>query len=169
MDEAMSAPTQEDLLTELDERILEAGERKIENLRYAGATYRKAAQAWARRREILEAARQQVADYPRIAALLHSPEVEAFGGGVQREAAHQRARWGAAHDRGKSAESWYWLVGHLAGKALRASIQGDREKALHHTISAAAALAHWHAAIKADQSGQGLGADADLQAIEGGP
>lgn len=87
-----------------------------------------------------------------------------FARGVRLEAMHQRERWGDAHDRSKSAENWYWVVGYLAGKALRASIQGDREKALHHTISAAACLAHWHQAIKEDLSGAGVGFDLDLKA-----
>lgn len=92
------------------------------------------------------------------------PETASFIGGVIREGAHQRVRWGEAHDRSKSAENWFWLVGYLAGKALRAAIAGDREKALHHTISAAAALAQWHAAVASDESGRGIGTDADLNA-----
>jgi hypothetical protein len=88
--------------------------------------------------------------------------------GVDREAAHQRLRWGAPHDREKSAEHWYWLVGYLAGKALRAAIQGDKEKAHHHTISSAAALLHWHTAISQDQTDCGLGRDADLEAHDDG-
>ena len=92
------------------------------------------------------------------------PETLNFINGVLLEAEHQIDRWGAAHDRGKSAENWYWLVGYLAGKALRATIEGDRDKALHHTISAAAALSHWHTAISAD-TGTGKGDDRDLEEI----
>jgi hypothetical protein len=94
--------------------------------------------------------------------LLNRPELADFARGVSLEALHQRQRWGEAHDRSKSAENWFWLVGYLAGKALRASVDGDRDKALHHTISAAAALSQWHAAILADESGRGAGVDADL-------
>lgn len=101
----------------------------------------------------------------RLAKLLNTPELHDFGRGVVLEAAHQCDRWGAAHDRSKSAENWYWLVGYLGGKALRAAIAGDREKALHHTISAGAALAHWHSAIKYDESDRGQGNDADLEDI----
>ncbi len=57
---------------------------------------------------------------------INTPEIEDFIIGALTEAQHQRARWGESHDRSKSAENWYWLVGYLAGKALRASIQGDR-------------------------------------------
>ena len=97
--------------------------------------------------------------------LLNTPEMRDFVAGVQLEAQHQVERWGAAHDRGKSAENWYWLIGYLSGKALRAAITGDRKKALHHCISSAAALLNWHAAIKADTTGSGKGDDRDLQEI----
>ena len=67
--------------------------------------------------------------------------------GVPLEAAHQRKRWGSKHDAGKTPSDWFWLVGYLAGKALHAHVTGDTKKALHHTISTAAALCNWHAAI----------------------
>lgn len=102
----------------------------------------------------------------RLQAIVNNPQTVNFLDAVKAEAAHQVERWGTAHDRSKSAENWYWLVGYLSGKALRAAITGDREKALHHTISSGAALAHWHAAIAGDQSGCGRGADADLAKIE---
>lgn len=95
---------------------------------------------------------------------VNTPEIDNFMSGVRLEAAHQVQRWGTAHDRDKSAENWYWLVGYLAGKALRAAITGDREKALHHCISSAAALLQWHRAISRDTSGAGVGEDADLLA-----
>jgi hypothetical protein len=98
----------------------------------------------------------------RIKALINSPQTANFLEAVQAEAAHQIERWGSAHDRGKSAENWFWLIGYLAGKALRAVIEGDRDKALHHTISSAAALANWHQAISAAETGRGIGDDADL-------
>jgi hypothetical protein len=104
----------------------------------------------------------------RLRGLINTPETANFLEGVKREAAHQVERWGAAHDRQKSAEHWFWLVGYLAGKALHAVITGDREKALHHTISSAAALLHWHTAISTDTTGSGRGRDADLQAHENG-
>ena len=93
---------------------------------------------------------------------INTPELRSFIDGVAREAIHQRARWGDAHDRSKSAENWYWLIGYLSGKALRSHIEGDRDKALHHTISSAAALMQWHAAILADGRGNGIGNDRDL-------
>lgn len=75
------------------------------------------------------------------------PETRDFVAGAEREAAHQRKRWPSEHDAGKAPADWFWLVGYLAGKALSAHIAGNKEKALHHTISTAAALANWHAAI----------------------
>lgn len=80
------------------------------------------------------------------------PEVENFVRGIQSEVTHQRNRWGSSHDAGKSNPDWFWLVGYLAGKALRAAETGDTNKALHHTISTAAALANWHAALSGENT-----------------
>jgi hypothetical protein len=119
------------------------------------------------RRRITSALLAEVqADCNRLKDLIGNPQTADFLESVRSEAAHQVERWGPAHDRSKSAENWFWLVGYLAGKALRAQIEGDREKALHHTISSAAALAHWHAAIMADENGRGVGDDHDLVEIE---
>lgn len=118
-------------------------------------------------RERLVALENELADekmeHNLLKELLSRPEIDDFWEGLVLEAAHQRQRWGDAHDRSKSAENWYWLVGYLAGKALRAAIEGDKPKAKHHTISAAAALFQWHKAICADGSGKGIGIDQDLQ------
>lgn len=102
----------------------------------------------------------------RLHGLINNPHTDEFLRATQLEAAHQRDRWGEAHDRGKSAENWFWLVGYLAGKCLRAVITGDRDKALHHTISSGAALCNWYEAIKKDESGTGLGHDADIKPVE---
>lgn len=99
-------------------------------------------------------------------SLINNPHSEIFLDATRLEAAHQRDRFGLAHDRGKSAENWFWLVGYLAGKCLRAAITGDKEKAKHHTISSAAALANWFEAIDKDETGRLLGADADIKPIE---
>jgi hypothetical protein len=85
---------------------------------------------------------------------------------VATEAAHQVQRWGEAHERGKSAENWFWLVGYLAGKCLRACIEGDKFKAQHHTVSSAAALLNWWKAIEGDQTGTGIGQDLDIKPVE---
>lgn len=81
------------------------------------------------------------------AEIINTPETADFMAGVPLEAAHQRERWGADHDAGKSPFDWFWLIGYLAQKAADAALRGDDEKAMHHTISTAAALANWHAAL----------------------
>lgn len=83
---------------------------------------------------------------------LNTPEVEDFALGVVAEAQHQRARYAADHDAGKSPLDWFWLIGFLAQKVAAAALAGDRAKALHHTISTAAALANWHAALAGDDN-----------------
>ena len=79
--------------------------------------------------------------------VINAPETADFMAGVPIEAAHQRDRWGSDHDAGKGPMDWFWLIGYLAQKAATAQIAGDADKALHHTIRTAAALANWHAAI----------------------
>lgn len=95
------------------------------------------------------------AEAARLAALINTPELHDFTRAVVLEAAHQRERWGADHDAGKEPADWFWLIGYLAGKALAAALAVDRDKALHHCISSAAALANWHAAL--------LGADTRMR------
>ena len=79
--------------------------------------------------------------------LLNTPELRRFADGVVLEAQHQRERWGLEHDQDKTAWDWFWTLGYLAQKAASAALQGDLEKALHHTITAAALLANWHAEL----------------------
>jgi hypothetical protein len=102
---------------------------------------------------------------------LHAPELYDFSEAVRVEAAHQRERWMAEHDAGKSPADWFWLVGYLAGKALHATTSGDRARALHHTISTAAALANWHASLMGASSDMrpGLGASKIEELLEGKP
>jgi hypothetical protein len=83
---------------------------------------------------------RQDAEIEHLRAVLNTPEIHDFMRGVPLEAAHQRVRWGPDHDIRKTDADWYWLVGHLAGKALHFP-----EKRLHHQVTAAAALANWHA------------------------
>lgn len=72
---------------------------------------------------------------------LATPEVADFLAAVEREALHQRDRWGVENDGGKTDADWFWLIGYLAGKALH-----KPEKLLHHVITTAAACLNWHAA-----------------------
>lgn len=92
---------------------------------------------------------------------INSPITEDFLEGVKIEAVHQVERWGSAHDRGKSAFDWFWLIGYLSQKAATAAVLGDTTKALHHTISTAASLLNWHAALKLGRSEMRPGIDKD--------
>lgn len=100
------------------------------------------------------------AEIARLEALLNTPETADFLAGVPLEAAHQRERWGSDHDHGKTAFDWFWLIGYLAQKAASSHVAGDMEKALHHTISTAAALANWHMAISGADTRMRPGIDA---------
>lgn len=110
-----------------------------------------------------EIAKSHCDAYLRVKALLLGrPYVGAWLDEVLVEAAHQRQRWGTSHDAGKEPQDWYWLVGYLAGKALRAQLDGDAGKARHHTVSTAAVCAQWAAAICGDETVMrpGIGPDA---------
>lgn len=97
-----------------------------------------------------------------LQAMIDSPITLDFLKGTANEVVHQVVRWGTVHDRAKEPQDWYWLIAYLAGKALRAHIDGDVDKALHHTISTAAALGNWHAHIRLGVSEMQLGST-DLQ------
>ena len=88
------------------------------------------------------------AEAARLKALINAPELENFLRAVHIEAVHQVERWGTAHDRAKRPADWFWLVGYLGGKALHSAVRGNRDKALHHCVSTAAALYNWHCSIK---------------------
>jgi hypothetical protein len=106
--------------------------------------------------------------YARLNALLNTPELHNFSKAVVLEAAHQRERWGSEHDAGKSSEDWFWVVAYLATKAHQALRYEDKEKALHHLITTAAALANWHAQLL-DACNMRPGLSAEKQAaIEAG-
>ena len=77
---------------------------------------------------------------------LNTPEIDDFLKAVEREALHQRDRWGAEHDAGKRPEDWIALVTYLLGKATKAHYDRDDDKLLHHVITIAAACLNWHAA-----------------------
>ena len=103
---------------------------------------------------------EELRSWARIRAeIINTPETADFMAGVPIEAAHQRERWGSAHDTGKEPEDWVFLVGWLLGKASVAARAGEIEKAKHHTISSAAALANWHAALTGADSSMRPGID----------
>lgn len=94
-----------------------------------------------------------LSEIDRLRTLINTPTILDFQQGVRLEAAQQQERWGTAHDAGKDPSAWFWLLGHLAGKALAAAVKGDTEKALHHCISSAAALLNWHAHLTGARTG----------------
>lgn len=104
-----------------------------------------------------------------LEAKLNTPELHDFSAAVVLEAAHQRERWGAEHDAGKEPADWFWLLGYLGGKALNAASSGNTDKALHHTISTAAACANWHSAISGKHTQMRPGIDPVARGIEAAP
>lgn len=98
-------------------------------------------------RIITDALAVQEARIAELEAERDNPQVADFTSAVALEAMHQRARWGSSHDAGKTPFDWFWLIGYLSQKAADAAVRGDNFKALHHTISTAAALANWHTAL----------------------
>lgn len=87
-------------------------------------------------------------DYANERKQIDTPIINDFLEGVKREAAHQRGRWGHDHDDRKTHADWFWLLGYLGQKALYSALIGDKDKAMHHTITTAAALYNWHDAIR---------------------
>lgn len=108
--------------------------------------------------------RQKAKRLEELESLVNQPELLLFLEGTRREVAHQVQRWGTVHDRAKAPADWFWLLGYLAGKALKAQIDGDDGKAMHHCISSAAVLANWHTAIVWRSSAMTPG-HSDLQAF----
>jgi hypothetical protein len=93
----------------------------------------------------------------RLKSILNSPIVEPFVSAAVSEAKHQVYRWGEDHDAQKTAWDWFWTLGYLGGKAAQSALAGDWHKAKHHTVTAAAMLANWHAQIvAAEQLNTGL-------------
>jgi hypothetical protein len=74
--------------------------------------------------------------------LINTPQTKDFLDAVKTEAAHQQLRWPAEQDAGKSDADWFWLIGYLAGKAIRPN--QESEKRLHHIITTAAVCLNWH-------------------------
>lgn len=78
-----------------------------------------------------------------LEADLNTPRIADFLEAVKLEALHQRSRWPSEHDTGKADADWFWLLGYLAGKAIRPDCEPDKK--LHHIITTAAACLNWHA------------------------
>lgn len=148
-----------DVLREIEQTMLEVRQLLVSLVELLGLTPDASEQA------ILASIRVLVADRAerdRLKALLNRPETMRFLEGTRLEVAHQVERWGTVHDRAKEPADWFWLVGYLAGKALRSHIDGDHDKARHHCISSAAVLANWHTHITLG-SGEFTPGASDLQ------
>jgi hypothetical protein len=87
---------------------------------------------------------QAQAERDRLHGLVNTPEIHDFLQAVNLEAAFQREKWGADGDAGKTDADWFWLIGYLAGKAIRPG--ASDEKRLHRIITVAAVCANWHLA-----------------------
>lgn len=92
---------------------------------------------------------------------LNTPEIKDFVAAVQNEALHQRHRWRAEHDVGKTDADWFWLIGYLAGKAMAPNMPVDKQ--LHHIITTAAACLNWHAARVGAHTGMRPGIDTSAE------
>ena len=99
---------------------------------------------WSEHARVVESRDREIA---RLNAIINTPHAYDFIKAVSIEAEHQRQRWGASWDAGKTSADWFWLVGYLAGDVLHSHIAGNVEKAEHHIITTAAACANWHRAI----------------------
>jgi hypothetical protein len=107
----------------------------------------------------IEDYRAERAEVERLKAMLNTPQTHNFIDALRIEMPHQRERWGAEHDSGKTPADWFWLVGYLAGKALHSLMTGNSEKAKHHVITSAAALGNWFLAITGENTSMRPGID----------
>jgi len=114
------------------------------------------------------------AERDKLLAIINTPELIDFPKAVMLEAQHQEHRWGTTDRESKDPKAWFWLLSHLASRALAHHTEAERltktelptcapesqsheqisrivafhrEKAVHHAITSAAVLAHWHASI----------------------
>lgn len=113
-------------------------------LGFGGSMLKTKREAW---EGVITRLRAAEAEIVRLSQIINTPQADDFLRAVSTEAEHQSQRWGSAHDEGKAPADWFWLVGYLAGKALHAHGAGNVEKAEHHVITTAAALANWHRAM----------------------
>jgi DNA polymerase III epsilon subunit-like protein len=102
-------------------------------------------QSSARENGLSELAGMRLQRIKELETILNTPEFHDFIKAVPLEAAHQVQRWGTEHDAGKEPQDWFWLIGYVAGKALRAVLDMNWEKALHHCVTIAACACNWHA------------------------
>lgn len=97
--------------------------------------------------ELRRALADSLHEIERLKNLLSRPQLFPFIEAVRCEMVHQQLRFPPGHDQIKTSADWIWLLAHLATKGAAASTYGDLDKALHHTISTAAACGHWHGCL----------------------
>lgn len=71
------------------------------------------------------------AERDRLLALINTPELVDFPKAVHLEGVHQLDRWGTTDLQGKAPNDWFWLVGHLASRALEHHKEAERLHAEH--------------------------------------
>ena len=86
-----------------------------------------------------------------LESLINTPTIDNFLSGIIYESAHQVERWKDNVDRESESFNWVFLVGHLATRAAAYHEAGNKEKALHHTITTAAVCLNWHRFLKGDR------------------
>lgn len=84
------------------------------------------------------------AEIRRLKTIIDNPDPQNFMTAAVTEAQYQRT---LRDDTWKTDADWFWLIGHLAGKAYHRSDVDDRTKLLHRITATAAACANWHAAV----------------------
>lgn len=69
-------------------------------------------------------ARLDLADH--LESIINTPELIDFPKAVMLEAQHQEARWGTSDREGKTPAAWFWLLSHLATRALEHHKEAER-------------------------------------------
>jgi hypothetical protein len=106
------------------------------------------------------------AEFIRLDDLINKPHTDDWFEAVRLEAAHQVERWGVEHDNGKGPPEWFWLIGYLAGKAVASEIEGDADKAMHHTISSGAVLLNWWRSLRGIETLYQPGSDRAVKMVD---
>lgn len=135
-----------------DERLAELANvyaRLSTSQKESGGVYWPEAASMAHELTALRASHKRlVEENARLNNLINTPHIDNFLESVRLEASHQQERWGTKHDAGKEDPDWFWLIGYLAGKAIRPG--QTLEKRLHHIITTAAVCLNWHRHIAGD-------------------
>lgn len=84
----------------------------------------------------------------RLNKLLNTPQVVDFIEAMKVEVAHQREKWGEAHDSAKDPANWALLFQYILGKQATAVYDQNWSKYLHHLITLAAICANAHHSLQ---------------------